>query len=284
RDGQGTPVTLSGTVEDVTDRVQAEEQRLQLVATREERRRLAETNEFKTRFLGMVAHDMNNVVTPLRLSAATLADGLEKDAAPQRVKAVAILQRAVERLAGFLADLLDAARLQSGHLAIDAQPFDLSQQVGAALDALQDEADVAGLRIERDIVHGVEVRADARRIDQVTTNLLGNALKFTPSGGRISVSLRTDEAAVEFAVADTGPGLSADDLGSLFEPFTQLGSAPQGKHTGTGLGLFICRGIVEAHGGTIRCESEGPGKGARFVVRLLKGAAAAAPAASGASA
>jgi signal transduction histidine kinase len=105
---------------------------------------------------------------------------------------------------------------------------------------------------------------DPRRIEQVIANFLSNALKFTPPGGRVAVSLKPSSEGVEFTVADNGHGLNPEDLPNLFQPFSRIGTLVQGKHSGTGLGLFICKGIVEAHGGRVGVESKGPGKGSTF--------------------
>ena len=266
RDPDGRPRLLNGTVEDITDRVRAEEQRVALEVSKQEGVRLEQLSQFKSSFLNMVAHDLNNVVTPLRISAGTLM-GKEK-AGGEASRAVQILHRSVERLAGFLADLLDAARLQSGRLNVNPEDLDLSAHLAASVEAARPEAAAAGITLEVALQPGVRIWAEPRRVEQVTTNLLGNALKFTASGGRVWLTLQSSGSQAEFRVADDGPGLRAEDIGKLFQPFSQIGAQAQGKHTGTGLGLFICKGIVEAHGGTIHAESAGAGKGAQFIVRL----------------
>jgi len=150
-------------------------------------------------------------------------------------------------------------------LAIHASPYDLASALRDALDGFTHEAQAGNVRVETDMPQQAIVLADTQRIEQVTTNLLSNALKFTPAGGIITVQLdQQDDGSVEVRVKDTGLGIAAEAIDKLFQPFTRLSHTPQGKHTGTGLGLFICRGIVEGHGGRISCESEGHGKGATF--------------------
>jgi PAS domain S-box-containing protein len=264
----GKPIRLEGIVTDVTDKMRAEEERLELELSRREGDRLRQVNEFKSQFLNMVAHDLNNVLSPITTAAQLLAGPLAEGLQPPQEKAVDLMKNGVRRLSGFLADLLDASRLQSGKLTITAAPFDISEQVRNTVMAIEAEAEEKRIQIRPQIVPNVRIIADARRIEQVVTNLLNNALKFTPPNGTIEIGVDQDAQGTRITVANSGPGISPQDLGKLFQPFSQLGPAMQGKHTGSGLGLFICKGIVEGHGGTISGESPGPGKGATFRVRL----------------
>ncbi|HWT46063.1 MAG TPA: ATP-binding protein, partial [Vicinamibacterales bacterium] len=114
----------------------------------------------------------------------------------------------------------------------------------------------------------LRLRGDARRLEQVFFNLLGNALKFTPRGGEVRLGVRLTERAVEISVSDTGEGIDAAFLPHMFEAFRQAGTTRSGRHGGVGLGLSIAKELVEAHHGSIRAESGGPGTGATFVVTL----------------
>lgn len=271
-DGAGKARLLYGFVQDISDKKRAdaalrEAERLALELARHESERLSHLNEFKTNFLNMVAHDLNNIVTPMRLNVKSIKMAAEADCLESVANPVAILDRSVERITAFLADLLDAARLQSGALKINPAPVDLSAGLAAVVDALKLQAEEQGIRLEIDIPPAIRIEADARRLEQVTTNLLGNALKFTPRDGTIRVVLSPSRSEVRIDVTDTGPGIKPEDIARLFQPFTRLGTAAQGKHTGTGLGLFISKGIVEAHGGRIWCESK-EGQGARFSYAL----------------
>ncbi|MHB8633504.1 MAG: sensor histidine kinase [Thermoplasmatota archaeon] len=268
--GDGTPARLEGLITDVTDKRAAEQERLALDQSHREQGRLAQQNEFKSRFLGMVAHDLSNVLTPIRANlkvAEMQVASLGGDKMPlERLKS------GVTRLSGFLADLLDASRLQSGHLTLDAQPFNLAESLRETLDSVRPGAEAAGITLTLSSPASVPVTADRRRIEQVTTNLLSNALKFTPKGGSVVVTLTATGAGPCLTVTDTGLGVAADDLPKLFQPFSRLVATPQGKYTGTGLGLYICRGIIEQHAGRIWCESKGAGQGACFTVVLPQAA------------
>jgi signal transduction histidine kinase len=252
-------VRLCGTIEDVTDRKATEEQGKQL-------HHMEELNEFKSQFIGMVAHDLNNVLTPMRLNLQLASDETAKGGTNR--KPLDRLRGNLERLSGFLADLLDASRLQSGHLDLDMKAFDLAESVRQTVDALRPEAEERGLALVFDAPAKLAVTADRRRMEQVTTNLLSNAFKFTPRGGTVRVELKPTADGASLIVADTGPGVAAGDLERIFQPFTRLLNTPQGNHTGTGLGLYISRGIIEQHGGRIWCESQGEGKGASFCISL----------------
>ncbi|MHB1260100.1 MAG: PAS domain-containing sensor histidine kinase [Thermoplasmatota archaeon] len=266
-DAEGKPSRLEGIVSDVTERLQAEQEKGQLEHSRLAQERLERINEFKSQFLNMVAHDLNNIVTPMRLSLRTIQNFASPGLDETLAKPVETLGRSVERMTAFLADLLDAARMQAGQLKVARVRMDLSAALLAAVEGVSDEGRLRNIDLQAAIPPGVQADADARRIEQVTTNLLGNALKFTPAGGTIQVQLTSSKGEVEVGIVDSGPGIKAEDQPKLFQPFSQVGSKNQGKHTGTGLGLFICKGIIEAHGGRIWCESKG-GQGARFSFTL----------------
>lgn len=278
-DAQEKPARLEGIFTDVTEKRNAERERIQSELNRREAERQTQLSEFKSRFIDMVAHDLNNVLTPMNLNVSLLGSELTTAGAADS-KPLERLKHSVARLADFLADLLDASRMQSDHLSMVAKDFDVAACLRIVLDNYAQQAQEQGIRLDTRLPAAATLRGDARRIEQLVTNLLSNALKFTPPGGYIMVELSQSSKGAEIAVSDSGQGIAPEDIGKLFQPFTRVGSVPQGKHTGTGLGLFICRGIVERHGGTIDCHSEGLGKGTTFTVRLptLKEAELAVPA------
>lgn len=269
-DLKGQPARLEGILTDVTERHEAEAKRLALEESVREGDKLRGVNEFKSQFLSMMAHDLNNVLMPLKLNLY-LFTGPDAPALPTaHQESVQIMRRGVERLAGFLADMLDSARLQAGELTVTPQEVNLSQHVRDAAQSSNLEAAGCGIAIELDVPGELRIDADPRRLDQVIGNLLGNALKFTPTGGTIRIRARSTPGGAELVVADTGRGLAKEDLAKLFQPFFRAGPKVQSRHTGTGLGLFISRGIMERHGGTIRCESPGIDKGATFRIHFAR--------------
>jgi two-component system, sensor histidine kinase and response regulator len=212
--------------------------------------------------LATVSHDLKNPLGTIFTSSTLL---LEVDMAPEAVRRqLEIIRRTAERMDRLIGDLLDVSRLETGHFTVDAQPEDAASLAVEARDLLSSMAHASGLEIDVDIeTAGVSVLADRNRVLQVFSNLIGNAIKFTPEGGRIMVSAVLEDDHVRFAVADTGVGIPADDLPRIFERFWH--GAEKG---GSGLGLAIARGIVEAHGGGIQAESAGRGSTFSFTLPL----------------
>jgi signal transduction histidine kinase len=184
-----------------------------------------------------------------------------------RRRAMGILRRNVERLALLVQDMLDVARLQSGRITIDRAPADLAVVVRDALETYKGPADAKSIAIGVEGPESLVVAIDAKRTSQILYNLVSNAVKYTPPAGRVHVSYSGDEKTVRIVVEDSGLGFSAEQLQRMFVPFGQA-HAGQVSAPGTGLGLYISRGIAEQHGGQLDATSPGPGLGARFVCTL----------------
>ncbi|HET8654332.1 MAG TPA: ATP-binding protein [Longimicrobiaceae bacterium] len=217
----------------------------------------------RDRVLGIVAHDLRDPLNAVAMSANLLLD--ESFTAAQHARQAQMILRSVGRMNRLIQDLLDVARIEAGKLSLHRE----IQAPGAIVEeAVELEAAVArsaSLALHCSVSDAVPaVWADRDRILQVLSNLVGNAIKFTPPGGRIEVRAEEKEGGVRFSVSDTGPGIPPDDLPQLFQPFWQ---ARRGSVEGAGLGLAIARGIVEAHGGTIWAESA-PGVGSTFCFTL----------------
>jgi CheY-like chemotaxis protein len=179
-----------------------------------------------------------------------------------------VLDRNVDRLAGLIGDLLLAARHQTHRLGITKEPVDLVALVREAVDAYQDEAKTAGIRIEVEAPEALELGADRGRIGEVMDNLLSNAIKYAGGTRLVSVKVRQDGELAYVRVRDSGLGFDHDQAAQLFQPFSRLHDGQAGRHGGTGLGLYICQALVELHGGRIWAESDGPGKGSTFTFGL----------------
>ncbi len=151
---------------------------------------------------------------------------------------------------------------------LDRQPIPLAALVGASVEIVAAQARDRGIGIQRVVPEGLTMVVDRLKLEQVLVNLLANAVKFTPPGGEIAVDAQAVPQAVVVRVRDTGEGILPEDLERIFEPFVQTGPRGVRRPRGTGLGLAICRQIVSLHGGTIHAESEGPGRGSTFVVRI----------------
>jgi signal transduction histidine kinase len=204
--------------------------------------------------LGVVSHDLRNPVHTVSLSAGFLLDTLPTgpQEAPVR-KQLGIIVRAAEQMDRLIRDLLDVASIASGHLPVERSRHDAVALARAACETLQPLAEERGLRFEiRTPPAPLPVLADSDRIHQVLSNLVGNAVKFTPTGGLITLGLEAGEGEARFSVSDTGPGIPPDQCARIFDQFWQADRS--GRH-GAGLGLAIARGIVETHGGEIRVAS-----------------------------
>jgi signal transduction histidine kinase len=214
--------------------------------------------------LAMVSHDLKNPVATIGLVAHVL-EQYEPTDPGQRRDLVGKIQRAVDTMLLLISDLLDFSKIQSGTFSVDVHAGTLDAMVVPVIDSLKTLADARHQTIEVNMSTTLsEVLADSHRIGQVLSNLLGNAIKFTPDGSTIRVSARQQADTIVVSVSDEGPGIPAEHLSRVFDRFWQ---AKETMQMGSGLGLSIAKGIVEAHGGTIWVESE-LGKGSSFYFTL----------------
>jgi PAS domain S-box-containing protein len=212
--------------------------------------------------LGVVAHDLRNPLSTILMQAALLRQPGDRPERCSRNPAEAI-ERAVQRMNRLIQDLLDVTRLEAGYLSVDKARLATEKVVADAVEAQRESAARTAVELDLDLDlagHLPEVWADRDRLLQVFDNLVGNAVKFSQAGGRIVVGAAGREGEVLFWVADTGPGIAADDLPRVFDRFWQAG---RGRGRGAGLGLSIVKAIVEAHAGRVWVESA-PGRGSTF--------------------
>lgn len=249
-------------LEDVTARreLEARERGARLEAER--------SNLAKDLFLATLSHELR---TPLGtiLMAAQLLQTVQTDD-PRIARASAAIQRAVGNQARLIDDLLDISRIVSGKLMLDFQAVDLAAVAQAAVDVAQGSAEAKGLTLTL-VAHGGPlgtIRGDPTRLQQLVANLIGNAIKFTPSGGTITVELEPLDGRAQLVVRDTGCGVSPAAIPRLFDRFVQAESSSTRVHGGLGLGLAIVRYLVEVHGGEVWAESAGEGQGSLFRVLL----------------
>ena len=225
-----------------------------------------EVDRMKNEFLSVVSHELRTPLTSIRGSLGLLASGGLVELPPQADRMVSIAVESSDRLTRLINDILDIERIQSGKLPMSLVPQDARALADAAAAEVASVADAAGVLVE---VHGSRARvlADADRIVQTLTNLVGNAVKFAPTGSTIRVEAVAEERTVLFAVRDHGRGIPDDKLESVFQPFEQVDSSDARQKGGTGLGLAISKGIVERHGGRIWAEST-LGQGTSVLFRL----------------
>jgi signal transduction histidine kinase/ActR/RegA family two-component response regulator len=229
--------------------------------------RQSEADRRKDEFLAMLGHELRNPLAAIR-NALWLLDqtGL---AAEQDMRQREVIERQTHHLVRMVDDLLDVSRVTLGKIGLHCQPVDLKEVVERCLS----ELGMRRLAESHDLSAAVHtgpavVEGDPVRLEQVVCNLIHNAVKYTPRGGEIQVSVEREDGQAVVRVRDTGLGISADMLAKIFEPFTQVESSRKRSEGGLGLGLPLVRSLVELHGGTVEVHSAGRGQGSEFVVRL----------------
>ena len=225
--------------------------------------------------LAIVSHDLRNPLgVVLASSALLLKSNLPPDKEERARRQVEAIQRAGNRMNRLIRDLLDFASIQAGRLSVSLRPQEVAAMVNEVLEVTEPLASAKSQKLVSEVAPELAIRCDHDRVIQLFSNLVGNAVKFTPDGGTITVRAVRDGEVVTFAVADTGPGISAAELPHVFDRYYQ---AQRKNRDGIGLGLSIARGIVEAHGGRIWAESQEaePGKGSTFFFTLPVGEAPA---------
>jgi signal transduction histidine kinase/ActR/RegA family two-component response regulator len=227
-----------------------------------------QANHLKDEFLATLSHELRTPLNAVLGWARMLSSQqLSHDRAEH---AIATIEHNASALGRLIDDLLDVSRIIAGTLRLAPQPVDLVAVAQAALDGVRPLAATKNVHLafSPDLPAIETISGDAGRLQQVIWNLLANAIKFTPEGGRVEVSIERSNAFLEIRVIDTGRGISPDFLPHVFERFRQADDATTQRQTGLGLGLAIVRQLVELHGGTVHAASEGAGRGATFTVRL----------------
>lgn len=226
---------------------------------------LARQQEDQLTFLAGVAHDLRNPLSALKMSTA-LVDPSRSEISPERLqKMLALVRRQVARLDRMVGDLLDASRIEAGQLELQLEERDARELARAVVELYQSTGPSHELSLSLPETP-VPLRCDGARIEQVLNNLVSNALKYSPAGSRVEVTVAQLGEDVLLSVADQGIGISAEEQHSLFAPFRRAKGA-RSQAPGVGLGLSVTRRIAEAHGGTIEVDSQ-PGRGSVFRVRL----------------
>jgi PAS domain S-box-containing protein len=257
-----------GSCVDITDfrRVETEKEQL-LGAERAARSEAERLGHLKDEFLATLSHELR---TPLNaiLGWATLLRRVPIGSA-DHARGLDTIERNARVQSQIIGDLLDMSRIISGKVQLDVQPVDLQEVISAAVDAVRPSADAKNLRLHvmLDAKAG-RMRGDPSRLQQVFWNLLTNAVKFTPSKGRIDVVLERVNSHVEISVADSGVGIKPEFLAFVFDRFRQADASTTRRYGGLGLGLSIVKHLAELHGGSVRVKSAGEGQGSTFIVAL----------------
>jgi signal transduction histidine kinase/CheY-like chemotaxis protein len=245
-------------------------------------REIQERDIRKEQFVAMLAHELRNPLGAIS-SAVGVLDLVGGDPAD---RAREIIKRQLQNLAQLVEDLVDTTRITTGKISLARARVNLAESVARCLKTVEIAGSAAGYDVRVD-AEETWIDADSARVDQILANLIGNALKYTPSGGRIAIRVRPEGDQGLCEITDTGVGMSAEVLTRAFELFYQEGRAPDRARGGLGIGLTLVRQLVELHGGSVEASSEGEGRGSRFTVKLPLSTAArrdAAPAAGAAPA
>jgi CheY-like chemotaxis protein len=221
----------------------------------------------KDEFLATISHELRNPLNAILGWAHMLRLGKLTDVNAER--AVETIYRNAKSQAQLVSDLLDVSRIISGKLRLDVRTVDLIYIINAAIDSIRPAAEAKSIRLQTmlDPAAG-PISGDADRLQQIVWNLLTNAVKFTPKGGRIQVRVQRINSHVEITVSDSGVGISKEFLPYVFDRFRQGDASITRTHGGLGLGLSIVRQLVDLHGGSVNVQSEGEGKGATFTITL----------------
>jgi PAS domain S-box-containing protein len=258
RDAGGKVLRWFGTNTDVTRQRAADEA-------------LKEADRRKDVFIATLSHELRNPLAPIRNAVQLLRDA---DDDPEiRAQARGILERQVRHTIRLVDDLLDLSRVTLGTMSLEKQELDLADVLHSAVEISRPHIDAAGHRLEIAMpAEPVRVLADAVRLAQVVANLLNNAAKYTPEGGRIALAARGEGESAVITVRDNGAGIPADMLERVFDTFAQVDMNLRRAQGGLGIGLSLSKRLVELHGGSIEARSEGAGRGSEFTVRVPRAA------------
>jgi signal transduction histidine kinase len=226
--------------------------------------RLGEIDRLKDEFFTGISHDLRTPLAAIRWSADLLHSGSLGPLTPKQKRLAETIQSSSRRLLTLAGQIVELGRLRAGRLHLEIRPTNLRDVIGQAIDEVRPLAERGQLRLDVEVPDDLPpTAADPERLHQIVVNLLANAVRFTPGGGRVSIGATADDGEVAVRVSDTGVGIPADLLAKIFDPYEQ---AHHGRG-GSGVGLTMVRGLVEAHGGRVWAESE-EGRGSCFTFTL----------------
>jgi PAS domain S-box-containing protein len=265
-DEAGNPVRMTGVGQDITERKQAEEARAQLIHEQAARREAEEASRSKDAFLASLSHELRTPLNAILGWAHMVLHGAVDEAS--RKRAVETIYRNAVAQQRLVSDILDVARIASGRFRMKVEPVGVAALADSAIDAVRPIAAAKNVRLAFDVDPHAEVSGDETRLRQVLTNLLDNAIKFSPAAGEVRLKIVRSDDWVSATVLDEGPGIEPAFLPHVFEQFRQSDPSTTREHAGLGLGLSIVQRIVEMHGGTVAAENRTDRSGAIFTVRL----------------
>lgn len=252
------------------EKLRAEAEREQLLQREQEARDAAEkANQLKDEFLATLSHELRNPLNVILGYSELLLRMQEIERSPRLLQMAEALRRNAQSQSQLINDLLDLSRLQRGKISLNQETVSLAAIIDSAVETVRADASSKGINIHLHTGdHLLLVDGDRLRLQQIAWNLLNNAVKFTPHGGRIEIDLRSDRDRAVFSVTDSGQGIDPAFLPHVFEMFRQADGSNSRRHGGLGIGLALVRQLVQLHGGSVAAHSEGPGKGSQFTIHL----------------
>lgn len=267
-DEAGKVSTMLGVVRDITEYKQNEAERTRLIAEAELARETAEAaNRAKDEFIAQITHDLRSPLNAILGWAKALRS---RKVSPEIVaEALATIEQSAEKQKHMIEDLLDVSRIVTGKLRLDVRPVSLGAVINSAMEVMRPACEAKEIDCETELATDADaITGDPVRLEQVIWNVVSNAVKFTPSRGKVKVRLERADPFVQITISDTGQGIQPDHLPHIFNRYWQPAGSDRRRAGGLGLGLSLTRHIVELHGGTVRAESDGEGKGTKFVITL----------------
>ncbi len=227
-----------------------------------------ELDEMKNDFVRMVSHELRSPLAAIKQQLVVILDGLAGDLSPKQTELLSRAQAKIQGLLELINDLLDVAKMEAGRGQLEQVPLPLAEVLTEVVELLRARAESQRVSLKLELSASLPlVRADRRSLEEVFTNLVSNAINYSPDGGRVTVSGLSHGGYLEISVRDTGIGIEADEIAKLFDKFYRVKHPKTRQVIGTGLGLALVKGLVEAHRGTVEVESE-VGRGTVFRVRL----------------
>jgi PAS domain S-box-containing protein len=267
RNEEGRLIGYAKVVRDLTERRAAQERAI------DDARRIAEietANRTKSEFLAAMSHELRTPLNAIGGYAELMEVGVSGPVTERQHEYLSRIRTSQQHLLGIITDLLNYSRIEAGHITYDIAPTSVHKMVDTVIPLVEPQAAAKRiLLIHGDCVTNVVALADRTKVEQIILNLLGNAVKFTPAGGRITITCSSQGERVHVTVTDTGPGIPADKQAAIFEPFVQLGRNLTSPHEGTGLGLPISRDMARAMKGDVMVKSDGR-NGSTFTLALPK--------------
>ena len=254
---------------DITERKRVELERERLLENEHRAREEAEAaNRAKDDFLAILSHELRTPLTPIIGWVSMLRGGMLRHSPESLDQALSTIERNARQELQIVDEMLDLSRILNSKVVLEQEPVNPEDALAASFSFARALVEGRDLRLETSIERGLPaIYADPKRLQQILSNLISNAVKFTPPGGTIILGLRRGRASeVEFYVCDTGVGIRPDALTRIFDRFSQADTSTTRRYGGLGIGLSVVRGLVELHGGRVRAESDGDGCGATFVV------------------